>query len=192
MWKPCGRGLLLTAVLLAGCASPPPVEHGASRERPADQEVKYHYALEAMKQGHAEEAETLLTQLTREHPELAGPWVNLCIIYTAQERLGEAEKACQRALRNNDRLNAARNQLGIVYRKQGRFQDARRIYQMALQQDPRDAQVCYNLGVLFDLYLQDNELAIQYYQRYLELTGNRDKKVKRWIAQLNKELNKSR
>ncbi len=192
MWKPCSRTLWLVAMLLAGCASPPSVERDASRERPADQQVKYHYALEAMKQGQLKEAESRLALLTREHPELAGPWANLCIVYTREERLEEAEKACRQALQRNDELNSVRNQLGIIYRKLGRFQDAQRIYQAALQQDPSDAKVYYNLGVLFDLYLQDNELAIQYYQRYLELTGNRDKKVKRWIAQLDKELNKSR
>ncbi len=193
MWKPCARNLLLFTVLLAaGCATSPPSVQNASRERPADQQVKFHYALEAMKQGRSEEAERELVILTREHPELAGPWANLCIIYGNSGRLDDAERACREALRRNPDLNAARNQLGIIYRRKGRFEEARGIYQEALEREPDNARVCYNLGVLFDLYLQDNVLAIQYYRRYLELTGNKDKKVKRWIAQLNKELNKSR
>ncbi len=191
MLRPCGKGWLLGVVLLAGCATPP-MEPDSSRARPADQEVQFRHALEAMKQGRLQEAERPLLLLTRENPGLAGPWANLCIVYSKTERLEKAEEACREALRRNPELNAVRNQLGIVYRKQGRFQDARQIYQEALQRDPDDARVCYNLGVLFDLYLQDNEQAIRYYQRYLELTDHGDKKVKRWISQLNKELNKTR
>ncbi len=192
MSKHWSRILLSGALLLSGCAGTPPPGRETPQARPSDYRVKYHYALEAMKQGQLERAETQLQLLTREQPQFAGPWLNLCIIYSETGRLERAQQACQQALKRNSRMNQARNQLGIVYRRMGRFQDARRIYQMALQQEPDNADVNYNLGVLFDLYLQDNGLAIQHYQRYLELTGNRDKKVKRWIAQLNKELNKSR
>ncbi len=191
--KRFSKTTLFGAVLLAaGCATSPPLERSSSREEPSDYQVKYHDALEAMKQGQLENAEPQMLALTREHPRFAGPWFNLCIIYTKTGRFAEAEKSCQQALKQNGEMNQARNQLGIVYRKQGRFGEARRIYRMALQQDPEYAQVHYNLGVLFDLYLQDNTLAIQHYQRYLDLTGDKDKKVKRWISQLNKELNKSR
>ncbi len=180
------------AIAVAGCATSPPGERHVSQPSTSDYQVKYHYAIEAMKQGHPESAEPQLQLLTREHPRFAGPWINLCIIYSDSGRLSEAEQACQQALKNDGKMNQARNQLGIVYRKQGRFDDARRIYQMALQQDPDDARVHYNFGVLYDLYLQENEIAVQHYQRYLDLTGNRDKKVRRWIGQLKKELNKSR
>lgn len=183
---------LLCALLLTGCATQPPADRSVPEKRSGDQQVKYHYALEAMKQGDLKGAEAQLLALTRKQPRLAGPWLNLCIVYSETGRQEAAQKACQQALQHNGAMNQARNQLGIVYRRMGRFQDARQIYQMALQQDPEYADVHYNLGVLFDLYLQDNRLAIQHYQRFLELTGNSDKKVKRWIAQLNKELNKSR
>jgi len=191
--KQFSRAALFSVMMLAaGCATSPPAGRSPSAAGPSDYQVKYHYALEAMKQGQLESAEPQMRALTREHPRFAGPWLNLCIIYTETARLTEAEKVCQLALKQNGKMNQARNQLGIVYRKLGRFEDARRIYQMALQQEPEYAQVHYNLGVLFDLYLQDNTLAIQHYQRYLDLTGDKDKKVKRWISQLNKELNKSR
>ncbi len=190
--KHFNKTALLGVVILAGCATPPPVEHGTSQPRSSDYQVKYHYALEAMKQEQLESAEPQMLALTREYPQFAGPWLNLCIIYSKTARFPEAENACQQALKQNGKMNAARNQLGIVYRNQGRFEDARNIYQMALQQNPEYARAHYNLGVLFDLYLQNNDLAIRHYQRYLDLTGNKDKKVKRWISQLNKELNKSR
>jgi len=184
--------VLFGVVLLAGCATSPPAERGTSQPRSSDYKVKYHYALEAMKQGQLENAEPQMLALTREHPQFAGPWLNLCIIYSKTARFADAETACQQALKRNGKMNQARNQLGIVYRKQGRFEDAQSIDQLALQQDPEYARTHYNLGILFDLYLQNNDLAIKHYQRYLDLTGNKDKKVKRWISQLNKELNKSR
>ncbi len=190
--KHFNKTVLFGIALLAGCATSPPVERGTSQPRSSDYQVKYHYALEAMKQGQLESAEPQMKMLTREHPQFAGPWLNLCIIYSETARLAEAEKACQQALKQNGKMNQVRNQLGIVYRKQGRFEDARRIYEMALQQNPESARIHYNLGVLHDLYLQNNDLAIRHYQRYLDLTGNKEKKVKRWISQLNKELNKSR
>ncbi len=187
--KAFSKIVLFSALLLvASCATSPSGERSASEPQSSDHQVKYHYALEAMKQGQLESAEPQMLALTRQHPHFAGPWLNLCIIYTETARFTEAEKACQQSLKQNGKMNPARNQLGIVYRRQGRFEDARRIYQMALQQNPEYAQVHYNLGVLFDLYLQDRDLAIEHYQRHLDLTGNKDKKVKRWISQLNKEL----
>lgn len=189
MWKRWNRVLL--CALLAGCATQPPSDRSSPEER-GDLEVKYHYALEAMRQGDLAGAEPQLQALTREQPRLAGPWLNLCIVYSETGRLEKALEACRQALRQNGAMNQARNLMGILYRRMGRFQEARESYRMALQQDPEYADAHYNLGILFDLYLQDNRLAIQHYERYLELTGNSDKRVKRWISQLNKELNKSR
>jgi len=192
MLKMYSKVLLPGVVLLTGCATPSPVENSAIQTESSNYEMKYNYAIEFMKKDQLDKAEPQMAALTRDHPQFAGPWINLCIIYSEARRFSDAETACQQALKKNGKMNQARNQLGIIYRKQGRFEDARRIYQESLQQDSEYPQAHYNLGILFDLYLQDSELAIKHYQHYLDLAGNKDKKVKRWIRQLNKELNKSR
>ena len=49
--------------------------------------------------GQRAEAEELLTNLTRDYPELPEPWNNLAVLYASQGQLDKAEAALQSALR---------------------------------------------------------------------------------------------
>ena len=74
------------------------------------------------------------------------------------------------------------NQLGVSYRHAGKFTKAREAYETALAIDPNYADAHLNLGVLLDLYLGDNTLALVHYERYLALGG--DAAVGKWVADL--------
>lgn len=51
----------------------------------------------------------------------------------------------------------------------GRVKDAARAYRRALGFDPDYADIHYNLGVLYDDFLEDNARAAEHYRRYIEL-----------------------
>lgn len=88
-----------------------------------------------------------------------------------------------------DTLGAAlQNQLGIAYRKAGRFADARAAYERAIAADPAFADAECNLGILFDLYLDDPAAALPRYERAHALAADADAKVAAWLAELRTRL----
>jgi outer membrane protein assembly factor BamD (BamD/ComL family) len=76
--------------------------------------------------------------------------------------------------------------------KKGDYQAAEAAFKKALSFDPQDKDACYNLAVLYDLYIINKEDALKYYLRYLNTGAVSDdsEKVKSWIKQINAELGK--
>ncbi len=83
---------------------------------------------------------------------------------------------------------AVQTRLGIVQRLQGRFKEAQATYEQALTSDPNYAPAVLSLGVLYDLYLQDPQRALESYERYQQMSENSDKGVANWIAELKRRL----
>lgn len=59
--------------------------------------------------------------------------------------------------------------MAIVFAKEGKFDEAETEYKSALQFDPGDADIHYNLGILYDDDLKQPEKAAIHYRRYLKL-----------------------
>jgi tetratricopeptide (TPR) repeat protein len=78
--------------------------------------------------------------------------------------------------------------LGVIYRDQGEFERAGAAYASAIRVNSAYALAYFNLGVLNDLYRQQPELALDYYQQYRALLpeGVEDPEVDRWIADLQR------
>jgi len=79
---------------------------------------------------------------------------------------------------------------GFAYDQNQRFDLALIEYKKALEMAPDDADVHYNLAILYDEYLLDKKKAIKHYQAYLKLCPDaRDAvKVSYWINEAKKEL----
>ncbi len=79
--------------------------------------------------------------------------------------------------------------LGIEYINAGEFRKASRALKKVVQLNPKDADACYNLGVLYEVYLGDKKQALDYYSRYINLAPeSKDaQQVKSWIEILRKE-----
>ncbi len=188
-------GLIFIAGFTAGCATSPaqtgpraatPAASAAKVEAAVSPAVQRDFAgaLSAMKLGRYQDAERLLLTLTREHPELSGPYANLGIVYLRLGKLPEAEESLKKAIEVNPDHAAYHNQLGIVYRQSGQLDKARESYARAIQIDPLYSNAHLNLGILYDLYLQDRDKALQYYERYQALLPAADAQVNKWIVDL--------
>ena len=134
--------------------------------------------------GRTTDAELELKQLALAYPEFPGPYFNLGLLYERAGKLPEAQQALQEALKRGLPSAPAHTQLGVVERKLGRFKEAEAAYLDALKVDPSYAPAHLNLGVLCDLYLQQPQRALESFERYMELSGNSDKRVATWIAEL--------
>ncbi|OGV66892.1 MAG: hypothetical protein A2283_23065 [Lentisphaerae bacterium RIFOXYA12_FULL_48_11] len=77
--------------------------------------------------------------------------------------------------------------MAAVYSQVGRYRDAEREYLHALRLDPTDADVHYNLGILYDENLNDKTRAAMHYRRYLKLrpSGPDVDSVKNWLMNID-------
>jgi tetratricopeptide (TPR) repeat protein len=144
-------------------------------------------ALALLEGGRLTDAELELKQLAR-LPGVSRSSLNLGLLYERSGRLPEAEQALQESLKRGMPSALAFTQLGVVYRKLGRFKESETAYLDALKVDPDYAPAHLNLGVLCDLYLQQPQRALEAFERYMELSGNSDKRVATWIAELKGRL----
>lgn len=181
----------LLGLLLAACTTAPKVETtpaATAVEISEEAKTRYQQALALMNEDRLAEAEEILAAMTRDFPRLAGPYVNLGIIYGRSDRPQEAERALRKALELRPDNAAAYNELGILYRSLGRFADAEAAYRKALAVDSSYALAHLNLGILLDIYLQRPAAALPHYETYQQLLPKADKEVALWIIDLKRRL----
>lgn len=176
--------MLVLLLLLTGCSST------ATRDEKADALVKlpknYDNALLLMQSGDYQAAIPVLQAFIEDRPELAGPYLNLGISYQKTGQFEAAVAALIKATELNPDNTIAYQQLGITYREQGNFKAALDAYTFALKLDSDYALAHRNIGILYDLYLQQPTQALNHYKRYLELIGEPDQTVDRWVIDLER------
>ena len=158
------------------------VDDTAVPQRAAQQ---YAQAVQLMKSGRDTDAERDFKELAVGYPELAGPQLNLGLLYVRDSRLPEAEAAFKTALEHSPNNAVAGNELGIVERKLGKFAEAEAAYQRTIAADPNYAPAHMNLGILYDLYLAEPKKALGEFERYVEIAGE-NKQVAGWLVELRK------
>jgi len=174
----------------ASAAKPVQAESPAATPAKAEPAVNaesrqlYQQALAALRAARYPEAERALLAVILREPELAGPHANLGILYARSGRPAQALESLKRAIRLNPGRAVCYNELGMISRREGRFDEARGYYAKALDLDPNYAYAHLNIGILYDLYLQDTAKAMQHYQRYRELMPSEAGTVTKWIADL--------
>jgi len=115
-----------------------------------------------------------------------------------EHRLIKAERMAAMMARAREDLQVASDKekrdmhynMAAVYAKEGRFREAEREYLRALRIDPADADVHYNLGILYDEELDQNRKAAMHYRRYLKLrphAGDVDM-VKDWLMRIEMDM----
>lgn len=182
---------LLACLVLSACASSPSTPSGNARVQVTPKaQAEFKQALLALKNGRNDDAERLLIDLTRQYPKLAGPFTNLGLLYTKEDKLAKAEQALRQATIARPDDAVAYNQLGVVYRKLGRFKQAQQAYEQALKLNPNYADAHLNLGILYDVYFNDLVQALAQYEKYETLSTNPDKMVAKWIVDLKRRVKK--
>jgi tetratricopeptide (TPR) repeat protein len=148
----------------------------------------YTEAVASLKNGNTEQALELLIQVSTDAPDKPFVFTNLGLAYFKLQKLDLAEEAFKEAIIRSNHDAVAYNHLGILQRYKGQFEEARSQYQRAIQIDSDYALAHLNLGILFDLYLQDLRLALQQYQKYQALITEEDSRVAGWIIDIQRRL----
>ena len=183
----------LLALALVGCGlldkRDAPVKDSADAvTEPApdlgDPKARFEAALLLFKRNQLPAAEKAFIELERDFPEYAGPATNLGLIHLRKQEYEQAVGAFSRAQERGAGNATNANGLGIAYRELGQLGAAETAYQRALSFDPNYALAHFNLGILYDKYLQRPRQAIAAYQRYLQLTEDEELRVHAWIAAL--------
>ncbi|MGH8259718.1 MAG: tetratricopeptide repeat protein, partial [Steroidobacteraceae bacterium] len=163
----------------AASAEPPPARAVADFDR----------ALAVMKAGNAEEAELEFEQIAVSYPRLAAPDIDLGILYRKTGQLDRSEHALREAVHRDGGSAAAWCELGVTLRMLGKFHDAEAAYRQAIAADASFAPAYRDLGVLLDLYLGDAPGALDAFERYRALSGQKEP-VGGWIAELRRRAGK--
>ncbi|MCO1332763.1 tetratricopeptide repeat protein [Microbulbifer sp. OS29] len=133
-------------------------------------------------------AESQLVQITDTWPKLSGAWLNLGIVQQSDEKYADAEQSLRQAITANDNNIFAWNRLAAMLRDRGRFEDAEACYNAAIKRWPDYRDAHRNLGILYDLYLQQPERALQHYQAAQDADPEQDKLLNAWIVELGRRL----
>ncbi|MCQ4575509.1 MAG: tetratricopeptide repeat protein [Candidatus Brocadiales bacterium] len=83
-----------------------------------------------------------------------------------------------------EKLRQAHNNLGWLYTQKNRFNEAELAYLRAIKADPGYANAYYNLGLLYDLYLEDEIGAIEAFEKYIELKGQKSDSVRKRLREI--------
>jgi tetratricopeptide (TPR) repeat protein len=193
---------ILLAALIAGCSAPMPVPPPVApkpppptaQQAPAQEDsgkivkTQFEQAIAFMKAGQDEEASALFSNIAKLEPKLASPHTNLGILYHRQGKLEEAEAAFKQALQLDAKDYVAANYLGMIYRSQGKFGDAEAAYKQALAANPDYGYAHLNLAILYDIYLDNLPMALDHYKQYQRLSGDSDKQLVGWLADLRQRM----
>jgi len=151
----------------------------------------YKKALYSLRDNDLTQAEVLLTNVTKRHPNLAGPHANIGLIYYKQGKIKKATKSLNKAIQLNPRNPYAYNLLGIIKNDKGDFLSAEKYFLLAIKYKKDYAKAQYNIALLYDIYFHKIQESINHYQQYLNIIkekGIKDKQTRDWVKQLQSSL----
>lgn len=133
-------------------------------------------------------AEKYFLQITKDQPELPGPWANLAQIERQRGDIEAAGSILRRAVDANPDNCQALTSLGLMSREVGDFASAEGYYLDCLQRDADFADAHYNLGILYEIYLGRLPEALASYRTYQALTEKPDRRVAGWVMDLERRI----
>lgn len=149
----------------------------------------FNRAINFLKDGQLDKAFEILVSINKKNPRLAGPLINIGIIYFKKGEYDKSVSHLEYAIKENHKNVTAYKVLGAVYKEQGKFKESRNAYKEGLNVSPDDKDLHYNLGILNELYLRDYPAAVKHYNQYLAYVGE-DKKVSAWLKGLERQLSR--
>lgn len=165
MWNKFVSFVLL--LNLAACSVVPQMQDSRTQAEPIPEVVAqaYQQGLTLLQQQQYAQALEHWQHMAQNWPDYPGVWSNLALAQWHLAAYEQALTSTQQALALDAQFCPALSLQGLLLRQQGQFQQALDSYQQALSCDPDNADIAFNLGVLYDLYLQDITQALVYYQQ---------------------------
>lgn len=195
--------LLLVAALI-GCTRatlPPPApapssvridERRSTETRQMDHVLlNFQKGITLVEHHQLKEAKAVFESLRTSYPHVSVFHNNLGVVDKRLGLLDEAVASYREAITIQPAYPEAHYNLAIALREQGQFRQAEEAYQHAIEGAPDFRDAHYNLAVLYDLYLNEPEKAIEHYQTYLASAGEGKEEVTIWIAALKKRAEHS-
>ena len=124
-----------------------------------------------------------LKEIIRMDPKGLTARARLASIAMAYRDFGNASQQYEAILKDKKDNWDARVGLAVSYKGLGRFDQAERIYSDLLRERPGDAEVLWNMSVLYHRNLRRYDDAIAYYQKFKGAAPSGDKRVSR-VAKL--------
>ena len=158
---------------------------------PVDQE-KLNRALALMKDQKWTEALSFLAALPPFHPTVLS---NRLLAQARRDPLqfhaGGKANLDHRALAQLNRTELAtastHNLEGVLWMKLGHLQKAQSAFEQALLLSPKFYESLYNLGLIYDVYYQEPEKALPYYDQYLKSIPFEDEELTTWVESLRNQ-----
>lgn len=165
--------------------TPEEIEENAKLEK----QNLYQQGLYALGSRDYDNAKIIFAQFIEKHPAMAGAYVNLALIAYREEDFQGTENLVTQAIGLNPSQAQAYHLRAQLHLKNGDIKKARGDYIEAITIKPDYTNAHYNLALLYDIYLQDIEQAIEQYSIYLSLLGKEDEATKDWIDHLRRTIN---
>ncbi len=130
------------------------------------------------------DAEKLLGQLVNEEPELGGPWVMRGDIASLNDDLDQAAEHYSKAIQVSPLNFNAYLRLAKTQRQQGRFNHAQNTYALALNEWRDGPELHLNLGILYDVYLNQPLQAQAHMEAYQLLSPDHNENAITWLKEV--------
>lgn len=145
-------------------------------------------AMKNIKENNTDQAIEQFQQLVFLNPSYEHAFTNLGLIYLNDNEDEYAKNALLQAIEQDNNDSIAYNHLAIIERRKGSFKKSLFYYNKAINSNPDYANAHLNLGILFDLYLQDLSQALKHYKTYMDLTDHTDKKIEKWVIDIQRRI----
>lgn len=170
---------------LAYVPSPNPYT-GTDVPVPAEAAARFRTASGLMADEQYRDARKAFEGITRDYPDLSGPWLKLGELAEIGERMERAEKSYRKALAVNPRNVNAYLALALFQRRSGDFEGARKTYVSALELWKDFPEAHLNLAILYDLYMNQPASAQPHFEAYDFLTSGDDPRVADWLIEIRR------
>lgn len=176
-------------LLLSGCGlwgTKPQLQDSQAELAPIPEELSkaYTQGLTLLKKEQYVEAEEHWQQTAAQWPSYPGVWSNLALALWHLEQYQSALNSAEKALAIDAEFCPVQALHGLLLREVGQFEQAIAAYDKALICDPKNPDIPLNLGILYDLYLQDLAQALAYYEQAQSLQVEEDSTLAMWVEDL--------
>jgi tetratricopeptide (TPR) repeat protein len=184
-----GIPFLLLVIFIASCTSTPQEKQPTKSTFNQTEVIAYQEALKHIQAGELDagaldKATLALNKLAKAHPTHPGAAINLATALYKSKKVDEASQSLDNAKKINANIPEIYNLSGLIDVEKGKYNSAEQHYLAAIKIKKNYAEAHYNLALVYDLFYQDFGKAISEYEEYLTLTGNVDKAIISWVAEL--------